>query len=148
MSHQVFISYARSASAAHAQALAGALGDLAFLDTGAIADGEPFPQRLLDELLDASLVVIFAAGAYAESLYCRLELRLALAGGDGSHLVLALGDGYDSVLHGLPTAVTAKNWPRAEETQRLAALVHARLQDNPPAIRNSQRDRMLRTSAN
>jgi len=56
----VFISYARSASVADAKALKGRLGDLAFLDTRAIEDGNVFPQRLLDGLLEASVVVIFA----------------------------------------------------------------------------------------
>ena len=37
----VFISYSRGASAPHAQALAAGLGDLAFLDTAAIDDGDP-----------------------------------------------------------------------------------------------------------
>ena len=67
--------------------------------------------------------------------YCRLELRLALAGGDGSHLILALGEGYESVLQGLPTAVTDKSWPPADAAQRLAALVRGQLQNRPPAIR-------------
>ncbi len=98
MSKNVFISYSRSASATHAQALAARLGDLAFLDTGTIDDGEQFPQRLLDGILDASVVVIFATKAYSESRFCRLEMRLALAGGDaaGSHLIVARGEVWDT----------------------------------------------------
>jgi hypothetical protein len=107
MPRPVFISYSRKASLPHAQALAAKLGDLAFLDTSAIDDGEHFPQHLLDGILDASIVVIFATKAYAESNFCRLEMRLALAGGDteASHLVLALGDERGAVLYAMPTAV-------------------------------------------
>ena len=72
MPRPVFISYSRGPSTPHAQSLAARLGDLAFLDTGAIDDGDQFPQRLLDGILDASVVVIFATKA------CPLEMRLAL----------------------------------------------------------------------
>src|SRR5207244_3593014 len=124
MSRPVFISYSRGASATHAQALAARLGDLAFLDTGAIDDGDQFPQRLLDGILDACVVVIFATKAYSESRFCRLEMRLALAGGDaaGSQLVLALGEEWDNVLDVMPTAVANQSWPAAEEAERLDAL--------------------------
>src|ERR1017187_3664241 len=107
MPRPVFISYSRRASVADAQALAARLGDLAFLDTSAIDDGDDFPQRLLDGILDASIVVIFATKAYADSRFCRLEMRLALAGGDieASHLVLALGDAPGAVLDAMPAAV-------------------------------------------
>ena len=81
MSRPVFISYSRAASATHAQALAARLGDRAFLDTATIADADEFPQRLLDGILDASVVVIFATQAYLESRFCRLEMRLAITGG-------------------------------------------------------------------
>jgi TIR domain len=138
MPRQVFVSYSRSASATHAQSLAARLGDLAFLDTGAIDDGDRFPQRLLDGILDASVVVIFATQAYSESRFCRLEMRLALAGGDAvaSHLVLARGEGWDNVRDVLPTAVTDLNWPAAREAERLEALVRRLLENRPPAIRD------------
>ena len=121
MPRPVFISYARQASATHAEALAAKLGDLAFLDTTAIDDGDHFPQRLLDGLLDASIVVIFATQAYTESRFCRLEMRLALAGGDaaGSHLVLALGEAPGAVLEAMPTTVATQSWPPAEATDRI-----------------------------
>src|ERR1035438_5471015 len=80
MPRPVFISYSRKASLPHAQALAAKLGGLAFLDTTEIDDGDQFPQRLLDGILDASIVVIFATQAYSASRFCRLEMRLALAG--------------------------------------------------------------------
>src|SRR5260370_6665785 len=133
----VFISYSRDASATHAQALSASLGDLAFLDTSAIEDGDQFPQRLLDAILDASVGVIFATKSYSERRFCRLEMRLALAGGDAAatHLVLALGEGCNTVLDTLPTAVAGQNWPAAEESERLAKLVNERLGKDLPAIR-------------
>jgi hypothetical protein len=77
MSQPVFISYARSASSVDAEALADRLGKLAFFDTVAIDDGDHFPQRLLDGVLDAQVVVIFATSTYLERRFCRLEMRLA-----------------------------------------------------------------------
>jgi tetratricopeptide (TPR) repeat protein len=133
----VFISYSRGASAPHAQALAARLGDLAFLDTTAIDDGDQFPERLLNAILDSSVVVIFATQSYSQSRFCRLEMRLALAGGDAaaSHLILALGPGCDAVLDVLPTAVTGQSWPEAGEAERLDALVRRRLESRLPEIR-------------
>src|ERR1039457_6280079 len=138
MPRPVFISYARQANRTHAQALAAKLGDLAFLDTTAIDDGDHFPHHLLDGLLDAHIVVIFATEAYTQSRFCRLEMRLALAGGDAeaSHLVLALGDASNAVLEAMPTAVAGQNWPPADATGRLHALVQRLLQNRPPPIRN------------
>src|ERR1039457_3018508 len=107
----VFISYSRGASAPHAQALAARLGDLAFLDTSAIDDGDHFPERLLNAILDSRIVVIVATQAYSQSRFCRLEMRLALAGGDAaaSHLVVAPGPGGDAVLGGLPPAARGQS---------------------------------------
>jgi len=115
MPHEVFISYARSATAAHAQALAAKLGEAAFLDTAAIPDGDPFPPRLLNGLLGSRVVVIFATRAYSERRFCRLEMRLALAAGDPamSRLVLALGEGSGFILDALNRSrVRAGPWPR------------------------------------
>jgi TIR domain len=133
MPRPVFISYSRSASTPQAQALAATLGDLAFLDTSAIDDGDQFPEHLLDGILDASIVVIFATKADSESRFCRLEMRLALAGGDvaASHLVLALGEGCNTVLDAMPAAVASQSWPSADESERLDKLVRQRL----PTIR-------------
>ncbi len=137
MFRPVFISYSRTASAAHAEALAARLGDLAFIDTGGIVDGDRFPQLLLDGILDACIVVIFATKAYTESRFCRLEMRLALAGGDaaGSHLVVARGEGWETVRDVMPTAVSERNWPLAEAAKRLEVLVHRALTDSRPTIR-------------
>jgi tetratricopeptide (TPR) repeat protein len=125
----VFISYARTASTAHVQALAAQLGDLAFVDTEAIEDGDKFPTRILDGVLDALVVVIFATAAYYERRFCRLEMRLALAGGDAtsSHLVIALGEGSSALLDTMPEAVASQSWPPAEATRRLEELVRQRL---------------------
>jgi|CZKX01.1.fsa_nt_gi hypothetical protein len=138
MPRPVFISYSRRASVADAQALAARLGDLAFLDTSAIDDGDHFPQRLLDGILDASIVVIFATKAYSESRFCRLEMRLALAGGDASasHLVLALGEASGAVLEAMPTAVASQSWPPADASDRLHALVQGLLANRLPPIRD------------
>jgi tetratricopeptide (TPR) repeat protein len=129
MSHPVFISYAHGASAGDAQALAAKLGELAFLDTDDIIDGARFPPRLLDGLLDARVVVIFATKTYSERRFCRLELRLALAGGDAaiSRLVIALGEGAGAVLDAMPASVTSRSWPPSEETERIEELVRQRL---------------------
>jgi hypothetical protein len=134
----VFISYCRDASKAHAEALKARLGDLAFLDTSAIGYGDGFPQHLLDGILDASVVVVFATKQYLESRICRLEMRLALAGGDaaGSQLVLALGEGFSTVLDAMPAAVAGRNWPAAGEAEMLDALVRKWLNKGLPPIRH------------
>jgi tetratricopeptide (TPR) repeat protein len=138
MPHPVFISYSRWRSVADAQALAAKLGDLAFLDISAIDDGDQFPQHLLDGILDASIVVIFATQAYSESRFCRLEMRLALAAGDSSasHLALALGDASGAVLEAMPTTVASQSWPQADATDRLYALVQRLLANRPHPLRH------------
>jgi tetratricopeptide (TPR) repeat protein len=117
----VFISYARRGSAAQAKALVDRLGDRAFLDTKIIKEGDDFPQHLLDALLDARVVVIFATQQYSESRFCRLEMRLALAG--GAEVVLALGKGSGEILSVLPTSITRHSFPKPSETDKLIALV-------------------------
>ena len=77
---------------------------------------------------------IFATKAYSESRFCRLEMRLALAG--GSHLVLALGDGADTVLDAMPTAVPSRSWPAAEAAESLETLVLGLITNRPPPIRD------------
>ena len=132
----VFISYAREASSEQAQALKDRLDSLAFLDTGEIDDGDSFPKRLLDGLLGARVVVVFATASYLERRFCRLELRLALAGGDtqSSHLMVALGLGGEAVLEALPPEVAGRNWPPAAAAARVEALARKLLAKNPPAI--------------
>ena len=127
MSQPVFISYARNASRADAQALANRLEGLAFFDADVVDDGDPFPQRLLDGVLDARVVVIFATKPYTERRFCRLEMRLALAGCDAAanQIVLALGDGSNAVLDAMPAAVAGQSWPAATEVERLEALARS-----------------------
>lgn len=136
MVRSVFISYARIPSGAHAQALAANLGLLAFLDTAQVDEGDPFPQRLLDGLLDAHVAVIFASRGYLESRSCRLEMRLALAGNpSNSNLILALDEGARDVLNVMPQLIADVNWPLAEATVRIEALVRRRLADHPIPLR-------------
>lgn len=135
MDRSVFISYARSASAPEAQALAKALGGLAFIDTTDIPDGDSFPPHLLKALLASRVVVIFATQTYWERLFCRLEMKLALAGTDlGTSTVMAIGQNADAVINALPEEVALQSSPQAHETARLEALVHKRLQANPAQL--------------
>ncbi len=135
--YPVFISYSRAASAAQARALAEDLGPIAFFDTAAIDDGDRFPEHLLNGILDASIVVIFATESYVESRFCQLEMRLALASGAGasSHVVLALGEGSSGLLEVLPSDIATQSWPEADATSRLQALVDRRLKTGVPSIR-------------
>ena len=136
MSYPVFISYARASSADHARALKARLGDLAFLDTDAIDDGDVFPERLMEGILGARVVVIFASGVYLTRRFCRLEMELALALGDvnKNHIVMALGDGCGDVLAVVPRTVEKISWPVAGETERLVPLVDAALAGRAKAL--------------
>jgi hypothetical protein len=63
MPHPVFISYARKTCREPAEELHRELGGesgLAFLDTSDIEAGEQFPRILVDALLDAKVIVVFA----------------------------------------------------------------------------------------
>ena len=134
MTCPIFISYAHEPSSVHAQALKIALGDQAFLDTSQIQYGEVFPVRLLNGLLDCSVVVIFATEAYLDRPFCQIEMRLALAG--GAQILLALGDGCDYVLDALSTVVASRNWPKAHETEHLKKLAIDGLANKPTAVRD------------
>jgi hypothetical protein len=139
MAHRVFISYARSANRAHAVALKEKLGDLAFLDVDDIENGDQFTQVMIDALLDASIVVIFASKTYLERRSCHLEMRLALSLGDAasSHLILALGKAPEDVLALMPALVASKYWPAAEETDYLEEFVLQQLQVTKEALRTT-----------
>jgi tetratricopeptide (TPR) repeat protein len=138
MSNPVFISYSRRANATEASALAARLGDLAFFDTTEIADGDEFPQRLFDALLDAQLTVIFASAEYAKSRWCQLEMRLAVFGSDesASQIVMALGRESGTVRDAMPPVVAECNWPPAAEAERLAKLVAERLEKGGKPLRS------------
>ena len=133
MRPDVFISYAHDAGSAEANALALTLGEAAFLDETTIEDGEEFPPRLIEALLDARVVVVFATSAYAKRLYCRLEVQIAIAacGPSTKQLVIALGDGAEEVLDAMPRDVAAVSWPKAKDTERLEVIVRRRLDGQP-----------------
>lgn len=134
MARPVFISYARDSSTREATALAERLGEEAFIDTRGIADGEPFPQALIEAVLGARVVIVFATRDYASRRYCLLELRLALAAAASASIVLALGDGAHEVLELLPPEIALRNWPPAAQTGRLADLIQGRLASSVAAV--------------
>ncbi len=147
---EVFISYARRASREHAVALRDALaeaGIAAFLDTDAIEDGDRFPQRLVDGVLDTRAFVLFADPVYFQRWYCIRELKLALAayeelvrrGADDAArdaavagVVVAMSGGD---LRNLPPRLASTQWPPAGETRRLVERVQAALTDGQPTFR-------------
>jgi hypothetical protein len=136
MTCPVFISYARIANIAQAQALKAKLGELAFLDTTQIDDGDPFPQRLLEGLMDACVVVIFASRPYSESRVCRLEMRLAMAGDPASsNLIVVRSEGALDVLNEMPLMFADSNALPASATNEIEALVRRRLTDRPTPLR-------------
>jgi hypothetical protein len=122
MPYPVFISYARKTSREPAEGLHRELGGesgIAFLDTSDIEAGEQFPRVLVDALLDAKVIAVFADETYFNRWYCLRELRTALApfevlfrrGASSedekvaalAHLVVALPQGGPAkLLDGLP----------------------------------------------
>src|SRR5207302_4702535 len=72
-----------------------------------------------------------------ERTFCRLELRLALAGGDASasHLAFVLGHESDAVLNSMPTDVAKISWPPVEDARRVKALLDKLLEKKLPPIR-------------
>ncbi|MEO8326006.1 MAG: toll/interleukin-1 receptor domain-containing protein [Nitrospirota bacterium] len=148
MSHPVFISYARSTSRQHAEALYRELEELAFFDTSDIETGEQFPEVLVDALLDAKVVVVFVDERYFQRWYCRKELETALkpfeilsTQSGHSHemqsntldgIILALppdqpGSVTGRLLHNLPPRIGTANWPMADDTGALATLIRNRV---------------------
>ncbi len=153
MPHPVFISYARKASRAQAEALHQALGGetgQAFLDSSGIEPGERLPPELVAALLGARVVVVFASKEYFRRWYCLWELEAALgpflALGSGASdtektaamapLVVALPvqPGAATGLLPLPPALRTTNWPRADEIPVLEKLVRARLAQIPSTL--------------
>ncbi len=148
--HEVFISYARRASREHAVALHDALaaaGIAAFLDTDDIEDGDRFPQRLVDGVLDARVFVLFADPVYFGRWYCIREMKLALAAYEeqvrrgaadaardeavaGTVVAMAGGD-----LRNLPPRLANTQWPPAAETARLVERVRGSLASEIPTFR-------------
>jgi TIR domain len=155
MAHPVFISYARKTSRELAEGLHRELGGesgLAFLDTSDIEAGEQFPKVLVDALLDAKVIVVFADETYFNRWYCLRELRTALAPFEALlrrgmaseqqsaaallHLVVALPQqGSVNLLDGLPPLIQKASWPSADQTATLAQLVKTKLSSIGASIR-------------
>jgi tetratricopeptide (TPR) repeat protein len=146
MRQSVFLSYSRTTSTVHAERLHAALGrELAFFDTSDIQFGAKFPQRLVDAILEARVVVLFVDNAYFRSWYCLRELELVLS----PYLSRLANDSRDSTaieaalsgvvvalppresrpadLANLPAPLRMTNWPLADDTHALEELVRARL---------------------
>jgi hypothetical protein len=145
----IFLSYAHSTNLDHARTLEVALrtaGIATFRDETEIADGECFPQAIIDALLGSRVVVVFADSAYFGREYCRWELEATLAPirrltqGDWStsldHLVIALPEdrSVSAELDRLPPAVRTRSWSRASDTTRLFGLVHDRVISPSPTL--------------
>lgn len=155
MSHPVFISYARSTSRQHAEALHRELGNLSFFDTSDIETGEQFPEALVDALLDAKVVVVFVDERYFQRWYCRKELETTLKpfeilstqsghtsekqNGSLEGIVLALpldqpGSVTARLLHNFPPRIGTANWPMANDTEALATLIRNRVETTQDTI--------------
>jgi hypothetical protein len=70
-------------------------GTDAFLDDPGIEVGQRFTEEIVDALLTARVVVVFADALYFERDMCRWELEIALApsflgGGSADHIVVAI----------------------------------------------------------
>jgi tetratricopeptide (TPR) repeat protein len=158
MQQTVFLSYARKSSRPYAEALQRELGGhkgLAFLDTSDIEAGEQFPQAIVDALLAARTIVVFVDELYFERWYCLRELQVALASYDGlltrgesekdgaasfKNIVLALPVAFQSrsleqLMQLIPPGLRTTDWPKADETARLAELVRRKSETTLPTLR-------------
>ncbi len=153
MPHDVFISYARDASRPHAEALHKALGaDLAFLDTQEIGVGDPFPERLVDALYDAGVIVIFAEPTYFTRRYCLQEFQIACGpffqvlerpGATRNEkdeairgIVVALPPkGVDPMMERFPSGIGGRSWPKVDEIDALARMVRDEVAAKPATLR-------------
>jgi tetratricopeptide (TPR) repeat protein len=153
MPHDVFISYARDASRPHAEALHKALGaDVAFFDTEEIGVGDPFPERLVDALYDARVIVIFAEPTYFTRRYCLQEFQIACGpffqvlerqGATQKEkdeairgIIVALPPaGVDPMMERFPSGIGGRNWPKVDDIDALASLVRDEVAAKPPTLR-------------
>ncbi|MEA2686984.1 MAG: hypothetical protein QOE93_2179, partial [Actinomycetota bacterium] len=118
------------------------LGGDAFLDSADIDAGEPIGAGVVEALLGARVVVVFVGQSYFTRWYCLRELGVALASfnalverGAGRSersaalepVVVAVSPGQTGDLDWLPPLLRGTNWPAANETATLAALVRSRL---------------------
>jgi tetratricopeptide (TPR) repeat protein len=137
----VFISYARSSARSEAEALQQVLGQDAFLDSADIEAGQPIPTGVVDALLGARMVVVFADTTYFTRWYCLREFDVALAPFNAllargapeaeradalAPVLVALAE-REPPLERFPALVRSTNWPSAADTAALAALVQQRL---------------------
>jgi hypothetical protein len=146
---RAFLSYARSSSRADAvalyQELGGDAGGLAFLDTSDIEYRERFPERLIDALLGAELLVVFGDATYFTRWYCLVELRAGLA--PYNHAIVqgdrdsgTLANALEGVLIArprdakaldswrLPPELQDVNLPSVAQVDALAAVIRRRLE--------------------
>ena len=147
---EVFISYSRQASAVEARALAEALGSRAYFDVADVEAGEQVPSGIVDALLGARVVVVFAEPTYFRRWYCLRELDVALAAFNAlvergappdrraealEPVVVAVGTEHADELRPLPAAgLRATNWCPATDTAALVALVERRLGTVTPTV--------------
>lgn len=154
MAADVFLSYARAVSAEHARAVHEALvarGASVFLDVSDIEHGDHFTAVLIDALLAAKVVAVFADEAYFARWYCLWEWRIArtpfvtvaerpgataadkeaaLAG-----LVIALPPaGRPAALDRLPPFLREMNWPAAANADAVADVVQRQLARGLPSL--------------
>jgi hypothetical protein len=74
----VFLSYSRAESSPHAEALHQSLtarGISSFLDTSHIQPGDEFLSRMIDDVLGARVVVVFAGEQYFTRPACIREFE-------------------------------------------------------------------------
>jgi tetratricopeptide (TPR) repeat protein len=148
MTHPVFISYARSTNNKSAAALHEALGasqGLSFLDSTDIEAGGHIPDAVFDALLGARVVVVLADEVYFTRRYCREEFESALtafkamvrSGAPEEKRAKALDPIVVAVppsgarpreMERLPPLLAQTNWPAADDTTAVVALVHERLE--------------------
>ncbi len=129
----------------------GKLGIPAFLDTEEIDAGDSFQERLVDALLGARVVVVFAEPEYFHRWYCLLEFRVARTPflraiqsnaarrereAALSPLVIALPEAGSPLddLDRFPALVKATSWPTVAEPAAVADLVRVRLEKSRRTI--------------
>ena len=126
------------------EALGGNEG-LSFLDQSDLEVGQSIPIGIVDALLEAKIVVIFADETYFQRWYCLREMTIALAEFESllqrgrtkratldeflAHIIVALQDGVavSNILEQLPPYIRSQNLPLAN-TESLEQSVRSRLE--------------------
>ncbi len=145
MKYDVFISYARASTLKEANDLRQAIekkGITVFIDDREISPGNSFPNYIADSLLKSKLMVVFADETYFQRPWCVYEFIVGVAPYRATartdkadidslmeHLIITFPPVEDisSMIPHLPPPIAEKNWPKADETGRLARLVANRL---------------------